>query len=128
MARDFTELDRQIDNAEAHDLDWNAPGRPWNQSFWVSSCGTYGCIAGNTLLDAGWTITHFGDAHKEGCESMPVEWAAADLLDLSTNEAEAIFETNNTVKVLRRLQKDLHDGRFICEGTALGYQDDEEEE
>ncbi len=48
--RDFTELDRQLDNAEAHAIDPNAPGRKWSQDEWIAHCGTYGCIAGNTVL------------------------------------------------------------------------------
>lgn len=139
--RDLTELDRQIDNAEAHALDNAAKGRPWNQGSWFSSCGTYGCIAGNTALDAGWmpiavhrisglaifsgsSFVVSPDGHAE-CDVADV---AASLLGLDEDEAAAIFAGSNTIGVLRRLQKDLHDGRSIDADLAATYLEIEEQE
>lgn len=127
MTRDFTELDRQIDNAEAHALDASAPGRKWNQSAWVAPCGTYGCIAGNTALDAGYKLKTTGWAQLDG-RSESVETVARELLGLTPNEAGEMFEPRNTIETLRKLQKHLHNGEPILPDMAARYSDVEQYE
>jgi hypothetical protein len=134
MSRDFTELDRQIDNAEAHVLDPAAQGRDWDQHVWIAGCGTYGCLFGNAVLDTGLDADRFGyirnpstgdllrDRHGDEVE---VGEMARCILELTQGEADAFSDGQNTIGVLRRLQKDLHDGRFLNHAVAAGYQEDE---
>ncbi len=119
--RDLSELDRQIDNAEAHALDQNAPGRKWDQRQWIAPCGTYGCLAGNTVLDAGltvvdntWGFGFIGFEIKETGEN--VFDAARRILGLTADESWMLFNMENTIDDLRAMQKNLHNGRPIREG------------
>jgi hypothetical protein len=132
--RDFTELDRQIDNAEAHELDAAAPGREWDQTIWVASSGTYGCLAGNAVLDAGLHANISGVIlDLDGVPMftrdgfwLEVQHVAAGILGLDDEEeAKAFFDGQNNAAVLRRLQKDLHDGLDVNHDLAVEYQYEE---
>lgn len=119
--RDLSELDRQIDNAEAHALDPNAPGRKWDQSTWTAPCGTYGCIAGNTVLDAGY-IAHPQPSMigRVVVDQTGKEWfvpdAARQILGLTEEETAWLFRAHNSIEDLRIMQKNLHNGDPISKG------------
>jgi hypothetical protein len=142
MSRDLAELDRQIDHiqvvveakalAEASYSPENGypkpefEGRDWDQDVWVNACGAFGCLAGNTVLDAGWVYAGLGLVMRpeNPSEKHTVDSIAIKLLGLTEQEGSAFFDGNNSLEVLRALQADLHEGREVFSWSAGEYQRD----
>ncbi len=97
-------LRKQLEFATAHP-------EQHDQSKWVAPCGTYGCIAGNTVLHTeGYQLVYpsadSGLAPTVQCPDGRVTFirvAACDLLGLTFNESEAFFDANATLGKLWRL-------------------------
>jgi len=107
----------------------------WNQSRWVSDCGTQMCFAGHAMLMSGYTIRFmegFDDSwpvfiDPQGVEvpSMKYSAVANDLLGLSVSQGNAVyyglFEEDlemevglaETMEDLEELIAAIRDGRIV---------------
>lgn len=106
------ELRKQLEYITAHRTEWL-------QSNWIyrTACGTVGCLAGNTVINAGYVPVFYGgdncttsqvsthrirtardayDANDAG-ELWSVRELASELLGLSDEEAEELFNANNSL-------------------------------
>lgn len=72
----------------------------WDQSFWMSECGTKACFAGWACVFSGvevvysWARCTTADGDSAGA-------AAQDALGLTFEDADQLFEANNTMAELR---------------------------
>lgn len=87
----------------------------WDQSKWVSKCGTYGCLAGNALLHNGYQIdTNDPDPRlvvkKDGINCGNIFDTAADVLGLTYGQANMLFDSINSLNTLWELAKLFTDG------------------
>jgi hypothetical protein len=102
----------------------------WQQSVWLrttatTACGTVGCLAGNTVLHAGWVPTHNGelvDVHqyvgaqydvvmRDG-KTMTIRDAARQELDLKYWESNLLFAGSNSLVWLWEVADALTDGEI----------------
>lgn len=92
---------------------YEVPLGAWNQGLWVgqsASCGTAYCIAGyvavlhdaryDNPLGAGYPVDSDGDVdYEEPC----ARELAMDLLDLTSSQANGLFDGGNTIEDVRRI-------------------------
>lgn len=94
-----------------------------DMAYWAvqSTCGTTACMAGHTVIEMGWhpvyveSAVGFADRAvqcSQGNATRVIKVLARDGLELTDNEAEALFNgTNpNDVEFLRRLGKRIAEG------------------
>lgn len=126
---DVPRLRKELEFITAH------PER-WNQSAWIqrTECGTTGCLAGNTVLHAGYQPL-FGHglvrpdqaAHVrrlDGDGEQLVDDVAQRLLGLTDREASELFHPLNTLHDLWWVAADLTDGELqVPADVAPGYHD-----
>ncbi len=82
----------------------------WDQSTWASrtGCGTVCCVAGKTALLNGWKPEFENGADytiifAKGGRTWPVDDIAQDVLGLTDEEADDLFEGVNSVEQIERL-------------------------
>lgn len=96
-----------------------AQGKPsqWDQTIWSNECGTSCCIAGKVALEEGLTprvstfyprtvrnfVTPDGDFVTPDGDSVDPSDFAQDKLGLTLEQADALFEENNTLSDLRHI-------------------------
>lgn len=99
-----------------------------NQSFWRSECGTYGCLAGNTVIHAvapedfhdhnyvraevAQTITGKPFAYESQWGSVTICDVARELLGLDRNQASELFNIDNTEEDLWRMANNFTNGEI----------------
>ncbi len=84
----------------------------WDQSTWASrtGCGTACCVAGKAALLDGWQ-PEFADEpgvnytiiFAKGGRTWPVDDIAQDVLGLTDEEADDLFEVSNSVEQIERM-------------------------
>ncbi len=89
----------------------------WRQRVWLAerSCGTVGCLAGNTLLHAGQVSTAVNDEGVvEYYPSTSDYWrdAAATVLGLDEEQAHRLFSGSNTLHDLWCRAREFTDGEI----------------
>jgi hypothetical protein len=103
----------------------------WRQSCWgyQAACGTSHCLAGWVVTQAGgqmvWRLSDWDEGDDRGylvaddvvmpgaSDSIPVDLAALRLLDISIEDANALFHPHNTLDDLREMGAELReDGRL----------------
>jgi hypothetical protein len=90
----------------------------WNQSIWMSSpepkftCGTAMCVAGHAVsisdLDIKWVYSRWDKEYRGTLEDgRMIAKVAQELLGLTENEANTLFDANNTFAELKTIAKQI---------------------
>lgn len=125
-------LRKELEHITAHPEDWD-------QGNWLigrrrASCGTAGCLAGNTVLHDGWypntANSHFNHpvAHviKEQHREASVKAVASDLLQLTRHQASVLFAGHNSLLDLWMIASELTNGEIEVPPGVTGDADDYE--
>lgn len=108
-------LDAVVAHIEAHP-------EQHDQTTWF--CGTTACIAGRTALMSGWKPYSFKPGHTSHSvvfkddEVRHVEDVARDLLRIDQDTVDDLFNPDNTLGDILRIQRELHEAARIADGTA----------
>jgi hypothetical protein len=124
MARNTELLERVMQHITDHP-------EQHNQHIWANECGTSGCFAGWSALLSGWNVLRRGFAldvfvaREDDPREVHVQQLAIELLGLTSDEADVLFDEFNTPDMLQRMVKDLVNGDRL--GDCREYRDEEEE-
>jgi hypothetical protein len=90
----------------------------WDQGTWLheTRCGTVACFAGWACLLAG-DEAHFGDTVMTEDGVLDVDVRAADLLDLTCDDANDLFSEYNTLVDLERYVEKFYGPQEISAPT-----------
>lgn len=91
-----------VDHPEQHD-----------QTVYVNDCGTAFCFAGTAAMLSGWNIVQI--RHR------PI-WAFEELLGLTSDEADILFDSINTVAALQLMVKDLVNDQQLSDHDKYLYE------
>ena len=97
----------------------------------TAGCGTAFCLAGQALVDAGYTWTIVGWAHgdrwtrDDGSQVESVWSEARDLLRINEAQAQCLFAATNTIEMLDLVALAIEDGKSDQEVQALWEEADE---
>lgn len=92
----------------------------WNQGTWLNaadtSCGTVGCLAGNTLLHTGnvecYSVVETRKVYYTPIGQWSWGWEAKKVLGLSICQADHLFYEHNTLHDLWRLANEYTSGEI----------------
>lgn len=93
----------------------------WYQGLYASrdSCGTAYCFAGHVVVDAGYEFfwlrpTSFSASMVivNGLKLFPADSLAGNLLGLTDNQRDELFEANNSLEDLRRICFEITNGEI----------------
>lgn len=96
-------------------------GREWYQGWWISDrkdieddevdtthfCDTAYCVAGKVVLDDGWHPRAGGTVVEKGGVRWDISAVAIDLLGITEDEGELLFDGNNDAKTIRQIAEDI---------------------
>lgn len=81
------------------------------EAIW--SCGTVGCLAGWTAMSHGWRpINHWEAFMYRGGMVRNADAIAREILGLSGEEANYLFESDNTIQTMWRIANEITNGEI----------------
>lgn len=99
---------------------WIAIDSDGNREVWDASCGAAACLAGRTILDAGYEALRSEDfEYVERCrlpgemETRSIPVVAAELLGITSDESDALFHGDNTYEDCVRIVAWLLDSTYV---------------
>lgn len=141
----IAELDALLAWAEAeHEKQQKGLPSEWDQGSWAKvapqvACGSACCIAGKAVARAGGvfllpvgprpgrTTTDF--AEMPNGREVYISDEAEDLLGLNSDQADALFEQDNTIEDVRRIIAEIKEGETSpLSGIEYREQDDEDDD
>lgn len=85
-----------------------------DQGDYVRDCGTVACFAGWACLLSGWQyVSTYPARVGDGKHEKSIPALAIELLGLTEDESEILFDDNNTRPALRLMVKDLVNGDHL---------------
>lgn len=114
----------------------------WDQATWIDvpievqsleeanlwNCGTTGCLAGWTAVANGWRPTsNFAFTVIKGNRVMSVAGAAAEILDLTSKQADLLFHGGLSLEMLWCVAEVITDGEIMCPLEVTKITEDEKE-
>lgn len=95
---------KEIEWAEGHPEEWKQDG--WAEE---TDCGTTCCIAGHTVLDAGYQLD-WDNGRAATTGGRRIKMVAAELLGLTEDQAGLLFWGTNDIGTLYRVASQLTNG------------------
>jgi hypothetical protein len=119
---DVPRLRKELEYVTAH-------REQWLQGTWIhrTACGTVGCLAGNTTLNAGYVpaftgrkyaVTSFVRLAHEHDERLIVD-VAAEVLGLDDYQANALFAATNSLYDLWKIASEITNGEIEVPADVL---------
>lgn len=110
MTINHSEIEAIIGHIEAHPEEWDQ--RNWASR---SDCGTAYCLAGLACVRSGGQAKFYRGLEYASTCSLPdgrtelIVLVAQDLLGLTNDQADILFDASNTIDDLKRIAKSFHD-------------------